>query len=203
MYHKPLAICSFNKVTLKILLAKSLSYLYFKVATQISWCIWVILGALLYQMSKSSLWPYESLAWASKSNITGRNCFRMYSFILNLFLFFIQFSINTQKSITNIANVKCTRYDICISRTMIRTEVASLGITCTNVKQQQQKQNTNWPLSYSSFLWPSTIPVPSPYNTSIHLLIYYSLYVTMFIEDAGYRLKECAVKSPLSSYRSY
>lgn len=154
-------------------------------------------------MSKSSLWPYESLAWASKSNITGRNCFRMYSFILNLFLFFIQFSINTQKSITNIANVKCTRYDICISRTIIRTEVASLGITCTNVKQQQQKQNTNWPLSYSSFLWPSTIPVPSPYNTSIHLLIYYSLYVTMFIEDTGYRLKECAVKSPLSSYRSY
>lgn len=171
MYHKPLAICSFNKVTLKILLAESLSYLYFKVATQISWCIRVILGALLYQMSKSSLWPYESLAWASKSNITGRNCFRMYSFIFNLFLFFIQFSINTQKSITNIANVKCTRYDICISRTMIRTEVASLGITCTNVKQQQQKQNTNWPLSYSSFLWPSTIPVPSPYNTSISWFI--------------------------------
>lgn len=128
-------------------MAESLSYSYFKVASQILYGAYLIrvLGVLLYQMlTKCKTLPYESLAWASKSNITGRNCFRMQLFILNVFFYSIQFSFNTQNIFTSITVIKCIRY---IDQPYIGTCTYARKCRCwnnlhqINKIKQQQKQN--------------------------------------------------------------
>lgn len=195
IYHKPLAICSFNKVTSKILLAESLSYLYFKVASQILWCIFD--EHQVHYRTKCQNLPYESLAWASKSNITGRNCFRMHSFILICFFFSIQFSFNTENSFTNITIVKCARY--CINPRYVSCQSQN------NLHQRKKNKTTKTKYHLTSelvlFCGHQLFLSPPP-------IIYLSLDLLQSICNNAHRryslqVKECAVKSPLSSYRSY
>lgn len=117
-------------------MAEGLSYLYFKVASQILYGAYLIrvLGVLLYQMlTKCKTLPYESLAWASKSNITGRNCFRMQLFILNGF-FFILFNFHLTRKIFSQALRLSSVLDTLINRTLVHVHThvsAGVGITCT------------------------------------------------------------------------
>lgn len=104
-----------------------------------------VLDVLLHQMlTKCKTLPYESLAWASKSNITGRNCFRMQLFILNVFFYSIQFSFNTQNIFTSITVIKCIWY---IDQPYIGTCIYARKCRCwnnlhlINKIKQQQKQN--------------------------------------------------------------
>lgn len=106
-----------------------------------------VLDVLLHQMlTKCKTLPYESLAWASKSNITGRNCFRMQLSILNVLFYSIQFSFNTQNIFTNITVIKCIRY---IDQPYIGTCTYARKCRCWNnlhqinkIKQQKTKYHT-------------------------------------------------------------
>lgn len=132
----------------------------------------------MYQMlTKCKTLPYESLAWASKSNITGRNCFRMQLFISNVF-FFILFNFHLTRKIFSQAFRLSCELDTLINRTLVYVHTHVSCRCLNNLHQidkikQQQKQNIIQLTRYCSYFFlffcgrSSAILVPSPYNTSI------------------------------------
>lgn len=105
-----------------------------------------VLDVLLHQMlTKCKTLPYESLAWASKSNITGRNCFRMQLSILNGF-FFILFNFHLTRKIFSQALRLSSVLDTLINRTLVHVHTHVSCRCWNNLHQinkikQQQKQN--------------------------------------------------------------
>lgn len=135
----------------------------------------------------------------------------MQLFILNVFFYSIQFSFNTQNIFTSITVIKCIRY---IDQPYIGTCTYARKCRCwnnlhlINKIKQQQKQNIIQ-LTRQLFLFFSFFFVAGhQLSLSPPPIIHLSLDLLQSICNSAHRsysqqVKECAVKSPLSSNRSY